>query len=126
MSTLSVFSPTIFRVMSEINNGSGGTVGGNANADGDFIGRDLNNRDNNVNIHFDRASNWDEEREVLTDRQRIRDLEIYVFGDRRGLTVGVMRQMRSHLIWLVVLSLLQFLAIVMQAVLIWSILRGGV
>jgi hypothetical protein len=77
-----------------------------------------------MNVHFDRASNWDQEREELTEKQRIRDLETYVFGDRRGFTVGVMRQMKSHLIWLIVLSLFQFLAVVMQAILIWSILRG--
>jgi hypothetical protein len=77
-----------------------------------------------MNVHFDRASNWDPEREELTEKQRIRDLETYVFGDRRGFTVGVMRQMKSHLIWLIVLSLFQFLAVVMQAILIWSILRG--
>lgn len=78
-----------------------------------------------MNVNFDRAANWDEEREELTDRQRIRDLETYVFGDRRGFTVGVMRQMRNHLVWLIVLSGFQFLAILLQALLVWELLRGG-
>lgn len=73
-----------------------------------------------MNVHFDRSQNWDEEREVLTDRQRIRDLETYVFGDRRGLITGVLRQMRSHVVWLIILSLLQFLAILLLALLIYA------
>jgi hypothetical protein len=89
-------------------------------ADHNVIGKGVQQ----MNINFDRATNWDEEREELTEKQRIRDLETYVFGDRRGLTIGIMRQMRSHLIWLIVLSLFQFLAVLMQAILIWSILRG--
>lgn len=84
------------------------------------IGKDLQQ----MNIHFDRASNWDPEREELTDRQRLRDLETYVFGDRRGFTIGVMRQMRNHLVWLVTLSICQFVALLLQAILIWSLLRN--
>lgn len=112
--------------MSEINTGGGGAVSGDANVSRDFSGRDSVNHDNHVNIHLDRTSNWDPEREALSVSQRIRDLEMYLMGDRRGLTVGVIRQMRSHLIWLVTLSLFQFVAIVLQAILIWALLRGGV
>lgn len=96
-----------------------GTLG--EGVDRSAVGKDIQQ----MNIHFDRAANWDEEREDLTDRQRIRDLEMYVFGDRRGFTIGVMRQMRNHLTWLIVLSGFQFLAILLQALLVWELLRGG-
>lgn len=126
MYTLDPIPLAIFqKFMSQIETGGGGAVSGDAGAGRDFAGRDFANHDNNVNIHFDRAQNWDPEREDLTDRQRIRDLETYVFGDRRGLTVGMIRTVRHYLIWLVILSLFQFLGVVLQAALIWAILRGG-
>lgn len=126
MLTLEKIPPVLWRmIMSEIRTGGGGLVDGDASTGRDFVGRDRSTYDSNVNINFDRASNWDAEREELTDRQRIRDLETYVFGDRHGLTIGVMRQMRSHLVWLVVLSLFQFAGVLLQAMLIWAILRGA-
>lgn len=98
--------------------GGGDSIGSEIGEGADRVatGKDIQQ----MNVHFDRAANWDEEREVLTDRQRIRDLETYVFGDRRGLTIGVLRQMRSHVVWLIVLSLLQFMTVLLLAILIWS------
>lgn len=99
-----------------------GTMG--EGVDRSAVGKDIHQQ--TVSMHFDRAANWDEEREELTDRQRIRDLETYVFGDRRGFTIGVMRQMRNHLVWLITLSIFQALAVLMQALLVWALLRSGV
>lgn len=112
--------------MSEIQTGGGGAVQGDAGAGRDFVGRDSERRDNNVHINFDRAANWDMEREDLTPLQRIRDLETYVFGDRRGFTLGVIRQMRNHVVWLIILSLLQFVALVLLTILIGMLLQNGV
>ncbi|MEZ4684179.1 MAG: hypothetical protein R2932_59210 [Caldilineaceae bacterium] len=125
MFSLPFYPPIIFRMMSEINTGGGGTVSGNADAGHDFAGRDSQRYDSNVHINFDRSANWDKEREELTPLQRIRDLENYVFGDRRGLTMGLIRQLRNHVVWLIILSLLQFIALVLLVILIGVILRGG-
>lgn len=109
-------------LMSDVQTGGGGAVGGNANTGGgDFAGRDRS--DNNVNIHFDRASNWDPEREELTALQRIRDLETFVFGDRRGLTIGIVRTLRHYLTWLVVLSIIHLIELGLLAVLVVTLLR---
>lgn len=119
----SYLSPLTFLLMSQHSFDTGNdAISGHMGDDVDSsqIGKDLQQ----MNIHFDRASNWDPEREELTDRQRLRDLETYVFGDRRGFTIGVMRQMRNHLVWLVTLSICQFIALLLQALLIWSLLRN--
>ena len=128
MYTLTPFPLVLFPdIMSQIETGGGGAVQGDAGAGRDFAGRDrLSHGNNDVNIHFDRAANWDAEREELTDRQRIRDLETYVFGDRRGFTLGVIRQLRNHVVWLIILSLLQFVALVLLTILIGMLLQSGV
>lgn len=96
-----------------------GTLG--EGVDRSAVGKDIQQ----MNVHFDRASNWDPEREELTTLQRIRDLETFVFGDRRGLTIGVIRTMRHYLTWLIILSLFQGAALIIQAILVWAILRGS-
>lgn len=111
--------------MSEINTGGGGAVQGDAGAGRDFAGRDSQRYDSNVHINFDRAANWDAEREELTDRQRIRDLETYVFGDRRGLTTGVIRMLRNVVIWLSIVSFLLFVVMVLLTILIGMMIQGA-
>lgn len=91
-------------------------VGIGRDAEHNASGKDIQQ----MNVRFG-PEHWDNEREVLTDRQRIRDLETYVFGDSRGLTIGVFRQMRNHVVWLIVLSLLQLVTAVMMALSIWVI-----
>lgn len=121
MLTFDLLPPYLLYLMTSGNAGNDlvhGTM--DEGVDRSAIGKDIQQ----MNVHFDRTSNWDGQREELTDRQRIRDLETYVFGDRRGFTVGVMRQMRSHVIWLVTLSVFQFLAILLQAILIWQLLQS--
>lgn len=129
MPTLEIIPFALSFLMSDLQTGGGGAVSGDANAGGDFAGRDSSRydsrNDSNVHINFDRALNWDEEREVLTDRQRIRDLEIYVFGDRRGLTIGIIKTLRNYLIWLIINSVSNVLLILLMAVLIWALLRGA-
>lgn len=127
MYTLTPFPLVLFPdIMSQIETGGGGAVQGDAGAGRDFAGRDSQRHDNNVHINFDRASNWDEEREDLTPLQRIRDLETYVFGDRRGFTLGVIRQLRNHVVWLIILSLLQFIALILLTILLGMLLQNGV
>lgn len=128
MLSLPHYPSTLFYAMSEIHEistGGGNAVGGDATVDRDYIGRDRSNYDSNVNINFDRASNWDPEREELTPLQRIRDLETHVYGDRRGFIIGILHQMRSHVTWLIILSLLQFVVLVMLAILISISMRGA-
>lgn len=106
MNTLPAY-PLLFldlREMTDIR--AGGATAHDVATDNDFIGRDSQRRDNNVNINFDRAGNWDLEREELTPLQRIRDLETFVFGDRRGLILGILRKMRNDEIWMAMLTAL--------------------
>lgn len=110
-------------IMSNIETGGGSAVGNDVNAGRDFAGRDVSR--SNVNVHFDRAGAWDPEREELTDRQRIRDLEIYVFGDSRGLTIGVIRTLRNYLVWLIIISVSNVVLIALIAYLIVSIAERG-
>jgi len=109
--------------MSEINT-QGGASAGNVEPGNDFIGRDGSRYDSNVNINFDRASNWDPEREGLTPLQRIRDLETHVYGDRRGFIVGILRQMRNLVVWLIILSVVSLLILIALAILISMIMQG--
>lgn len=121
MLTLTTIPPAIFYLMSDIQTGGGATVDGDVRAANDFAGRDSQRYDSSVHISFDRASNWDEEREQLTTLQRIRDLETYIYGDRRGLITGVLRQMRSHVLWLIILSVLQSVTVILLALLVLRI-----
>ena len=106
MNTLPAY-PLLFLDLREMTDmRAGGASAHDVTADNDFVGRDSQRRDNNVNINFDRASNWDMEREDLTQLQRIRDLETFVFGDRRGLILGILRKMRNYEIWMAMLTAL--------------------
>lgn len=118
MLTTNLIPPIPWRFMMNETNFDGDTAAGR-----DVAGRDRLSYGNDVNIHFDRAANWDSEREELTDRQRIRDLETFVFGDRRGLTLGVIRQLRNLVIWLIVVSILLFIALVLLTILASMMLR---
>lgn len=121
MLTLDTIPPAFwYYVMTTPGDAVRGGIG--ADADGNAIGKDINQQ--TMSLHFDRASNWDEEREELTPLQRIRDLETYVYGDRRGLTVGILRQMRNHLYWLIILSGLQFINAILLAMLLYNLAKG--
>jgi hypothetical protein len=85
-------------------------------ADGVAVGKDIAQQ--RMSVHFDRE--WTAERD-RTAAERLRDIEEFVYGDSRGLRVGLMRQQQWQTIWLVVLSIIVALILLLEVAILWRL-----
>lgn len=122
MLTIDTIPPAFwYFVMTRSGDGIHGGIGDGA--DRNAVGKGITQQ--NMSFHVDRAESWDEERERLTDRQRIRDIEVLLQGDPTRFYVGVLQQQRSHVIWLFVLTLLQAITIMLLVFLVYTVWSAG-
>ena len=75
--------------MPDISTGGGGSIGGNAEAGGDFTGRDAAHNRTNVYVNPERRRQDDDDYDVVDDLRRA------VFGDSRLNLAGLMHELRD-------------------------------
>jgi hypothetical protein len=85
-------------------------------ADGVAVGKDIHQQ--RVDLHFDRE--WDTGNS-RTAAERLRDIEDFVYGDQRGLRLGILRQQQWQTIWLIIVSLVLLLVLILQAAILWQL-----
>ncbi len=86
------------------------------NPDGVAVGKDIAQQ--RMSVHFDREWGVDNNR---TMSERVRDIEDFVYGDHRGLRLGILKQQQWQTIWLVVLSIILALVLILQAAILWQL-----
>lgn len=103
--------------------GGGAHVGGNASAGRNLIGRDSStegNHENHFNFKLGDGYEGQHDREGRSPIDRIRDMERYLYGDKRAGEPGLIMRVRIQLRWSQVNTAL--LAVIL--ITLFSMLKG--
>lgn len=100
--------------MSKLNDYVAGDIG--KDADGNAVGKDIAQQ--RMSVHFDREWAADNNR---TMSERLRDIEDFVYGDQRGLRLGLLRQQQWQTIWLIAVSIVLAIMLLLEVAILWQL-----